>query len=225
MIFLYGVYRSRVSRNVWLCLEMGVPFEQIPVIQSYRLPDPLAADAPLNTASPSFLALNPMGLIPCLVEEDGSVLFESLAINLHLARRFGGPLAAQSAREDGLITQWTLWAATEIEGKAVDILFNLVPDASEAQRKIATSAAEGLRKPLAVLERWLTEQDWIAADRFTVADINVAEVLRYAQGDRALIAAFPAVERWLKQCQARPAFQVMWERRSAEPAWSPPARP
>jgi len=224
MLKLFGVYRSRVSRNVWLCLEMGIPFELVPVIQSYRLDAPLAAGAPLNTASPEFLAINPMGLIPCL-QDDDAVLFESLAINLYLAHRFGGEMSARTALEDGLINQWTLWAATEVEAKAVEILFNLAPDASAAQQSLAANAAKALHRPFAVLEAYLTGRSWLAADRFTVADINVAEVIRYAQGDEALFAHFPAIKNWLERCQARPAFQEMWQRRLAEPAWSPPKKP
>ena len=85
---IYGVLRSRASRNVWLAKEMGLPFEQIPVVQAYRLPDPAAPDAPLNTASPAFRAINPNGLIPT-IEDDGLILHESLAINLYLARKHG----------------------------------------------------------------------------------------------------------------------------------------
>ena len=54
--------------------------------------------------------------------------------------------------------------------------------------------------------------------RFTAADINVAECLRYAQGHPTLLGEFPAVNAWLERAQARPAFKAMWERRMAEPA-------
>jgi glutathione S-transferase len=223
MITFYGVYRSRVSRNVWFCLEAGVPFEQVPVIQSYRLPDPLAADAPLNTASPSFLAINPMGLIPCLRDGD-LTLIESLAINLYLAAKVGGPLAGQDLAEQGQIAQWTLWAATEVEPKSVVVMFNRIPDAGPEQTSLADAAVAGLARPLSVLEAHLAERSYIVGDRFTVADINVAEVLRYAQTDPATFAHTPRVRAWLAACQARPAFIEMMARRNAEPAWAPPKR-
>lgn len=54
--------------------------------------------------------------------------------------------------------------------------------------------------------------------RFTVADINVAEIVRYAQGHEALFENRPALKAWLETCQARPAFKAMWEKRLAEPA-------
>jgi glutathione S-transferase len=86
--------------------ELGVPFEHVPVIQYYRLPDPAAADAPLNTSSAEFRAVNPNGLVPS-IDDDGFVLNESLAITLYLARKHGGPLAPKDVREDGLMTMWT----------------------------------------------------------------------------------------------------------------------
>ncbi|RVK86549.1 glutathione S-transferase, partial [Sinorhizobium meliloti] len=90
MLTIYGVYRSRASRNYWMAGELGLPFRSVPVVQARRVADPLAADAPLNTKSPGFLAINPMGLIPA-IEDDGLVLTESLANNLYLARKHGGP--------------------------------------------------------------------------------------------------------------------------------------
>ncbi|MEI2707305.1 MAG: glutathione S-transferase N-terminal domain-containing protein [Ilumatobacteraceae bacterium] len=79
MLTLYGVYRSRASRPLWLLAECGAPFTHVPVIQAYRLPDDRARAAALNTASEEFLAVNPMGQIPALTDGD-LLLTESLAI-------------------------------------------------------------------------------------------------------------------------------------------------
>ena len=51
-----------------------------------------------------------------------------------------------------------------------------------------------------------------------LADINLAECLRYAQSHPTLFDEFPAVKTWLKACQSRPAFKKMWDARLAEPA-------
>ena len=37
MLTIYGVYRSRASRNIWLATELGIPFKHAPVMQLYRL--------------------------------------------------------------------------------------------------------------------------------------------------------------------------------------------
>ena len=125
MITIYGVSRSRATRNIWLMNELGQPFKQVPVIQAYRLANPDAPDAPLNTHSPAFLAVNPNGNIPSM--QDGElVLHESLAINLYLARKFGGPVAPATVAEEGECAMWTLWAATEAEPHAIQILYHRV---------------------------------------------------------------------------------------------------
>lgn len=214
MITLYGVYRSRASRPLWVLFETGTPFTHVPVIQAYRLPDPKAADAPINTATPAFLTVNPQGQIPALTDGD-LTLTESLGIATYLARRYGGPLGAQSDAESALIDQWMLLAATAIETPALEIL--QAPQGATGEG-ITAIAAEKLRRPLARLNAHLTGRDWLMGDRFTVADIVVAECVRYAQGHPTLLSEFPAVKRWLETAQSRPAFRKMWDGRMAEPA-------
>ena len=216
---LYGVARSRASRPLWLLAEIGLPFDHIAVIQAYRLADPAALDAPFNTASPGFLAINPMGQIPAYQDGD-LVLTESLAICQHIARKHGGMLGPDSLDEAALFDQWMLFAATGIEEPALEMMFTIADGkakTAEDDAKIAL-CVEKLNRPLARLEAHLASHDWLVSDRFTVADIMVAEILRYAQINTALMDAHPHAAAWLKKCQSRPAFQVMWSARLAEPA-------
>ena len=218
MLKIYGVYRSRASRNIWLANELGVPFEHIPVMQAYRLPDAEAADAPCNTRSPAFLKINPNGQIPTIVD-DGFVMHESLAINLYLARKQGGPLAPASVAEEGLAAQWSLWAATAVESHALDILFHRIgKPPAERDPAIANAAVAALRAPFAVLDAALSSTAHLIDDRFTVADLNVAEVIRYAMAAPELFEAAPQVKKWLAACHARPAFKAMMAKRELEPA-------
>ncbi len=74
-----------------------------------------------------------------------------------------------------------------------------------------------LRRPLAVIEAHLARNGHMVGGRFTVADINMAEILRYASSDAELMSGFPHLRAWLEQLHARPAFQRMWTTRNAEP--------
>lgn len=217
-VTLYGVTRSRASRVVWLCLEAGITFEQVPVIQARRLADPVAAEAPLNTRSPAFLAINPAGLVPALRDGD-LILHESLAINLHLARKAGPPIGPADPAEDGRMLAWSFWAATEIEPLAFEILQHRanLPKAEQVAER-AKAAAEKLRPKLAMLDAALRAHPWLVGERFTVADINAAEILRYATHEPGLFDTIPDVHRWYRDCQSRPAFLEMMRRRDAEPA-------
>jgi glutathione S-transferase len=218
MIKLYGVARSRGSRNIWLMKELGVPFEHIPVIQAYRLPNPDAPGAPLHTRSNEFLAINPNGHIPTL-DDDGFIIHESLAINLYLARKQGGDLGPRDVREEGLMAMWSIWAMAECEPHTIEILYNRVgkPPEERSEPKVQ-ECIKALRAPFAVLDQALAQGGYVVGGRFTVADINLAEVLRYAQAAPELFEAAPNVRAWIAACQARPAFKAMAEMRNAEPA-------
>lgn len=215
MLKIYGVYRSRATRPLWLLEEMNKEFELVPVIQAYRLPEPMAPDAATNTLSPEFLAVNPMGSIPSM-EDDGFVLHESLAITLYLARKYGGNLGPRDIAEEGLMVQWSLFAATSIETAALK-LQSTKDDTDEGKAEISV-VARTLKRPFDVLEKHLSANSHMAGGRFTVADVNVAEVVRYAQGHAPLFDKRPALKNWLEACQARPGFKAMWDKRMAEPA-------
>jgi glutathione S-transferase len=219
MITLYGVYRSRASRPLWLLNEIGAAFTHVPVIQAYRLSDAKARAEVLNTASPEFLKVTPMGQIPAMTDGD-QVLTESFAITLHIARTLGGELGPQSHAETALMEQWALFGASAIEVPALEITYAVADgglETAEGQAIIAL-AAEKLRRPLARVQAHLAAHGHLVGTRFTVADINLAECIRYAQSHPTLLAEFPAVKAWMATCQSRPAFQKMWAARLAEPA-------
>ena len=218
MLKIYGLYRSRATRNIWLCDELGVPYELVPVMQAYRLGTPGAAGIALNTKSPEFLKINPNGHIPS-IDDDGLILHESLGINLYLAKQHGGPLAPANLAEDGLMTTWTAWALTEVEPQSIQILYHRVSKpVAERDPKIADAAVAALRAPFAVLDKALAETGYVVGGRFTVADINIAECVRYAMAAPELFEVNPNVKAWLAKVQGRPAFKAMMAKRELEPA-------
>jgi len=217
MLTIYGVYRSRASRNIWLADELGIPFKTVPVMQHYRL-TPEAAKEVLHTRSPEFLKVNPNGHIPS-IDDDGVVLHESLAINLYLARKHGGPLAPAGLAEDGLMGMWALWAANEVEPHSIQVLYHRAANKPEERDpKIAQAAIDALRAPFSVLDKALAGPGYLVGGRFTVADINTAEVVRYAMPAPELFEAAPSVKAWLAACHARPAYKARMAAREKEPA-------
>lgn len=217
MLKIYGVYRSRASRIYWMALELGIEFESIPVIQASALPAPLAAEARLNTQSPEFLKINPNGQIPA-IDDDGLVLWESGAINLYLASKHRGPLAPGSLLEEGAITNWAFWAVTEIEVHSIRIVKtydNNLEDTPGGKDVIAV-AARMLKKPFEILNNHLAENQYLVGDRFTVADLNTVEIIRYAMTEKSLFDANPHVRRWVERCHDRDAFKEMMAGRERE---------
>jgi glutathione S-transferase len=214
---IYGVLRSRATRPIWMAKELGLPYEHVKVIQAGRVADPLAPGAPLNTHSPAYRAINPLGQVPA-IEDDGQVLAESLAITLYLARKHGGPLAPRDVGEEGRMLAWTLWAATECEGHALRAMQNAAA-VKTRDAAVYNAAVAALRPKIAMLEAGLAAGGGhLVGGRFTVADLNVAEVFRYAQAAPELFADCPKASAWIAACQARPAFKAMMAERNAEPA-------
>jgi len=209
---IYGVLRSRASRNVWVCKELGIPYEIVPVIQHYRLKDPAASDAPFNTAHPAFLAIDPIGYIPT-IDDDGLIMHESLAINLYLARKHGGPLAPKDVREEGLMTMWALFVATACETHTLALLNNK----REPKAGVYEASRAALQRPFAALETALRDTDYLVGNRFTVADANAVEVLRYAQTTPEVFDDYPRISAWMARCQGRATYKAMMAERSREP--------
>ncbi len=152
MLTIYGVYRSRAIRPLWVLEECGAPFSHVPVIQAYRLTDKTSPVAALHTAMPEYLAINPLGQVPAM--RDGPLLLsESLAICLHIARKYGGMLGPASDDEASVMEQWALFAATAVEPSAIEILYTMRDGQADTPtgQGIIRVAAEKLKRPLARL--------------------------------------------------------------------------
>lgn len=191
---IYGTPASRSFRVLWAAEETGLPYRNLP--WSYLGPEIREA---------SYLAINPNGTIPALTD-DGFALFESLAMNLYLARKAGKLLPADLEGE-ALVLQWTLWAATEAEpliGAWTYHTMLLPPE--QRKPEAAAEAAAKLPKRLAVLEGALADRDYLLGQEFTIADLNVAAVLFRAP--LFGLDAYPRVKAWHARCLARPAARA-----------------
>jgi glutathione S-transferase len=193
---IYGIPQSRAARCLWMARELGIPHENVPV------------HFKATKESPELVKANPNARIPALETEDGFTLFESMAINLYLARKHGAAsgIAPASLEEEAIATQWSFWVMTEIEKPLLLILLHTVGMAPAEPAALEKAQAE-LQRPLGVLDRELAGQEWLMGGRFTVADLNVACVLAWAKGAKLDLAAFPHVAAWLGRCLKRPAFK------------------
>jgi glutathione S-transferase len=196
MITLYGIPASRAFRCLWMLEELGLEYESIPT------------NFMGDNKQPDYLALNPNGRIPTLVDGD-TVLWESMAINLYLAEKYDGGLQPKSLEDRGRATQWSFWVMTEIEKALLEYLFHtlLLPE-DQRDAAVSAAAAKQLQAPLEVLDGVLQGREHLVGDRFTVADLNVASVLSWAQMARFDLSAVPNVSHWLTTCTSRPAAQA-----------------
>ena len=208
---IYGIAASRAVRPLWAATELGLAFEHVPTPYQKG-----------GTRTPEFLALNPNGHIPVLVDrrpEGEVVLWESMACTLYLARHHGkgdgSDLAPADPHEDAEALRGSFWTVNELEADALTVLMHRLAMPPE-QRKpdLAEAAEKRLKVPLRVLEQHLQRQaergqGHLAAERFTVADLCVASVMGWVKPARALLEAYPATHAWLARCLDRPAQQAM----------------
>ena len=199
-ITLYGWPRSSASRVHWALEELGVPFELVTL-------DPAKGEH----RAPAYLAINPNGKVPALVDDD-QPYFESLAILLHLAETYGRERdlwpAAGPARAEALC--WTVWGGTELQSYMMQYLYHGLdspvsykPD----QRSKATAEynhGQYLRL-LDVLEARLAGRDYILG-AFSLADIPAAAALITGSFLGASVEGRSNVAAWLDRCRVRPAL-------------------
>jgi glutathione S-transferase len=191
---LYGISGSRALRAIWGIEETGVEYEH--VSQHFR-------DAKSN---PEYTAINPNGRIPALVDGD-LVLFESMAINLYLAKAYGGDLYPRDAAGEAKAWQWSVWAISEIEPLQMQIVIQkLFVPADRRDQSVIDNAAKGLDRPLRVLDAELAKRPYLLGDDFTVADLNVAAVMLLLDMVQQDYSQYANVKRWMMACQARPAL-------------------
>lgn len=190
---IYGIARTRAFRALWMANELGIAYEHIPV-----------EIGSAGARQPEYLAVNPNGRLPA-IEDDGFVLFESLAITLYLAKKHSnGRLYPATLQGEAKAWQWSLWAVTEVD-RGVNIwslhAIRLPPQERDAAKR--AEALSVLAEPFKVLDGALAGRRYLIGDDFTVADLNVAAVISRAV-DMDL-AAVPHLKAWLMRCLERPA--------------------
>jgi len=210
---IHGIVASRAVRPLWVARELGLDFRHVPT--------PYLGGA---TRTPEFLQLNPNGHIPVLLDarpEGDVVVWESMACALYLARHHGrgdgSDLSPATAREDAEALRWAFWTVTEVEKDALTVLMHrMTMPADQRKPELAEQAEKRLKVPFKVLEQHLQDQQargqaYMAAARFTVADVCVASVVNWARPARDLMAQFPLTLDWVVRCVQRDAHVSLKE--------------
>jgi glutathione S-transferase len=196
---IYGIARSRAARVLWMAKELGLDYEHVKV-----------DFATGETRQPAHLALNPNGHVP-VIDDDGVILWESMAINLYLAKRYNrAGLYPTRVEDEARAWQWSFWGMTEVERPVLTAMMNraILP---EIQRDLAAAdtAEKTLAQPLGVLEGVLGRTPCVLGEQFTVADLNVASILAWARPAQIDMSTFPKVAEWLRICAERPAARAV----------------
>jgi len=199
MITLYGVKESRAIRCMWVLEELGLEYAHNPI-------SPFTGE---TYASEEYMALNPMGKIPTLKDGD-FVLFESMAINMYLAKKYPGSLWQDEPEALAKTLQWSLWASNEVEYYLTIIVREGRRPEGQIDESRVPEAKELMAKNVDVLEKYLSDNGpYLLGSEFSIADINTASVIMYLGMMGIEADKFPNMNKWLSSCLARQAWQKL----------------
>lgn len=195
---IYGDSRSGNCYKIQLLLaEMGVRYD-------WQEVDILAGD----TRTPEFLAMNANGKIPLLELPDGRHLAESNAILCYLADGSEFLVGAAFARAE--VLQWLFFEQYSHEPYIATSRFivQYLGNPPERQAELEQKKKGGL-KALGVLEKRLSEHDFLVGDRYSIADIALFAYTHVAEEGGYSLHAFPAIRAWIGRIEGRPNFVAM----------------
>lgn len=195
MIQLYQFPLSGNSHKVRLMLSLlSLPFEAHNVSGAER-----------EHKSPAFLAMNPFGQVPVLVDGD-VVLRDSQAIVAYLSQAYGA--GAWWPAEPAAMAEVVAWLATAANEVARGP--NLLRMHHRFGRDIHVPAAQAVTEQLfEVMEARLASHDWLVGGAPTAADVAVYPYVALAPEARVSLAPYPALQRWLTRFQALPGYLHM----------------
>ncbi|MFP5513527.1 MAG: glutathione S-transferase family protein [Alphaproteobacteria bacterium] len=193
-ITLYGTPLSGHVHRVEAFLNiLGLPYRYVDANADVR-------------KSEAFLALNPLGQIPVLVDGD-LVLPDSVAILIYLADRYDGSVLwnPKEPEEAARVQRWLSIASGDLRfGPALARALTLWGGAGSL-----TDAQRVAERVLRFMDGHLADRDWLAAERPTIADIACYAYVARAPEGHIPLDPYPAVRRWLERVEAIPTLTPM----------------
>ncbi|WP_295851895.1 glutathione S-transferase [uncultured Xylophilus sp.] len=196
MLHLWGRLSSiNVRKVVWTVQELGITLQRTDAGGAFGL-----------VQEPDYLARNPNGLVPLLHDEDGDVvLWESNVVVRYLCARYASEtLYPQGIPERFEAEKWMDWQQTTLNPAGRDAFLQWIRTPADQRRQDAIDRSVAAMEPLlGMLDAQLAQREFLAGDRFTMADIPAAcEVHRWF-GLPQPRPSWPHLERWFQALSAR----------------------
>jgi len=188
---------SNVQKVQWCCVELGLSYEHEDVGHGKRNRDP------------DYLALNPNGLVPTLID-DGFVLWESNTIIYFLASKYGfGTLYPGDSKIQALVSQWMDWTNTVAipTRRGLHRSINVVSP-EKPNQKVIEEARQTFAKTMQILNEQLSKSQYLTGDAFTVGDMPPGVVTHQWYGFDVDHGNMPHLKRWYKLLAKRPGFKT-----------------
>ncbi|MCH4152293.1 MAG: glutathione S-transferase [Sphingobium sp.] len=153
--------------------------------------------------TPEFLALNPFGQVPVLVDDDGTAIGDSNAILVYIAKKYARTdWLPEDAAGAAAVQRWLSVAAGEIAyGPAAARLVTIFGSKHNPEEVIGR--AHGLLK---TMETHLKDREWLVGDRPTIADVAIYSYVARAPEGNVDLADYASVRALLRRIEALPGF-------------------
>jgi glutathione S-transferase len=187
---------SNVQKVQWCCDELGLAYEQEDAGHGIRNHDP------------EYLAMNPNGLVPTVIDE-GLVLWESNSIIEYLASEHGvGTLYPDDLQIRAIANQWMDWTNTVAIPARRGLHQSMnVPPPEERNQKVIAAAKVTFTKTMQMLDNRLGKSEFLTGDAFTIGDMPAGVVTHQWYGFDVDHGDMPNLGRWYDQLSQRPGYK------------------
>jgi glutathione S-transferase len=190
---------SNVKKVLWLCDEIGLPYDRVDAGREFGVVD-----------TPAYRALNPNGRVPTI--EDGDfVLWESNSIMRYLAMKYGGEaFYPKDPAARASIDRWLDWQLSVLTPVDAPAFLGTIRTPPEKHDKGAIKAmVDKLDPAYAILDRALDGKPYLVAEKFSIAEIALGILFhRYLENPFLPKKEFPRLTAWRDRMRARPGFKT-----------------
>ena len=196
---LYCHHESGHSYKVALALTLlGIPYEQRPV----------DLNLPRDQRPEDFRRASMFGEVPALIDEDGLAVCQSNAILDHIARRYRKLDGATPARRTR-VREWLAWEANRLAMSLPHLRFSRA--FTPAGEVLEAYWTQRMHADLDRLDRTLRDEDFLAGDAPTIADLSCCGYLFWADQAALDLGPWPAVGAWLERIRSLPRWQAPYD--------------
>ena len=188
---------GNVMKPLWAADELGLEYEQADIGGKFG-----------GNREPDYLAMNPMGLVPTLIEDDFT-LWESNAITRYLCEKHGtGSLCPTDPRARAAADTWMDWQQTVCAPMMLPVFWGLVrtPEAERDYDRINAGIERG-HEVWGILDRHLEGRPFVAGDDLTMGDIPIGPQAHRWFNLVDERPSMPSFEAWYQRLTERPAFR------------------
>ena len=187
-----------VQKVLWCLTELDLAYQRIDAGMQFG-----------RNNEPDYLAMNPNGRVPTLVDGD-FVLWESNSIMryLCLAYRKETPIYPEAAKRRAAVDRWLDWTLSTVQPVDRPVFWALVRTPPEQRDMIAIQKDVDAEAPVwQIADRHLSTRGFFEGDEFTLADIAIGAYARRWLGVEGVTKPkLPHLERWFAQLASRPGF-------------------